>query len=139
MDAVDADTRGQVHKFCLALMKNDLVELLNLFGKDPVVSWGPYRFRGEDEIRRWVSELREMFPVLFIKEKSMEMKGNQVRHEFLIDSMTKDGRRAWLPCVGLYDLDERHIQSLSIQLLPGWMAVKKEDLERVSPPPSNVR
>ena len=117
-------------------MKNDLAELLNLFGREPVVSWGPYRFRGEEEIRRWVSELREIFPVLFIKEKLMEVKENQVRHEFLIESVTKDGQRTWLPCVGIYNLDEGRIQSLNIQLLHGWMAVKKEDLERVRPPPS---
>ncbi len=132
----DAEPAVQVHKFCLALMKNDSKELLDLLGEDPLLSWGPYEFKGEREINQWVSELREMFPVLFIKEKSIRTEGNRVTHEFLIESVTKDGQRAWLPCVGIYELNKGRIQSLRIKLLHGWMAVKKEDLERVRPPSS---
>ncbi|UCD72606.1 MAG: nuclear transport factor 2 family protein [Candidatus Bathyarchaeota archaeon] len=135
LPSTEEDAKAQVHKFCMTLMRNDSAGLLNLFGKDALLFWGPYSFRGED-IKRWASELREMFPVLFIKEKSLEVKGNQVRHEFLIESVTKDGQRAWLPCIGTYVLSEGRIQSLTIELLHGWLAVKKEDLERVRPPPS---
>ena len=111
-------------------------ELLSLLDEDSVLSWGPYDFKGEKEIRRWVSELREMFPVLFVKEKSIRGEGDQVIHEFLVESVTKDGQRAWLPCVGTYKLNKGRIQSLQVKLLHGWMTVKKEDLERVRPPPS---
>ncbi|MBL7118835.1 nuclear transport factor 2 family protein [Candidatus Bathyarchaeota archaeon] len=117
-------------------MRNNLTELFNLFDKEPVLSWGPYTFRGEKEIKRWISELREMFPVLFIKEKSIKVEGNKVRHEFLVESVTKDGQRAWLPCRGTYTFNDGRIKALEIRLLHGWMAVKKEDLERVRPPPS---
>jgi len=136
MSNTDEDTKAIVHNFCLALMKNNQTKLFNLLGEEPVLSWGPYTFRGKKEIRQWLSELREMFPLLFIKEKSMEVEGNQVRHEFLIESVTKDKQRAWLPCIGTYRLNKAHIQSLEIKLLHGWMAVKQEDLERVRPPPS---
>ena len=133
------EKRDQVRKFCLALMNNNLSELLRLFSRDPVVSWGPYRFQGKEEIRRWASELGEMFPELFISEKLMEIEGDQARHEFLIESVTRDGRRAWLPCVGTYELEGRRIRSLNIQLLRGWMAVKREDLEDASPHSSTTR
>jgi len=130
------DGRTQVYRFCSALVRNDPEDLLSLLSSDPVISWGPYKFKGESEIKQWISELREMFPILAIKERSMEVKGNKIKHEFLFESITKDGQQAWLPCIGIYELDEGHIRSLDIKILHGWITVKKEDLERVRPPPS---
>ena len=133
----NGNVKNRVHKFYFALMRNDLSELLSFLSEDSVLWWGPYRFQGKEEIKRWASELREMFPLLFIKEKSLRVEGDHVVHEFLIESVTRDEQRGWLPCVGIYDLNDDLIQSLRIKLLHGWLSVKKDDLERVKPPPSN--
>jgi hypothetical protein len=123
----------QVYNFLNALASRDAERLQPLLSEDAALYWGPYRFEGRDRILTWARELFDLFPFMVFKEKGMEIHGQTAKHEFLIAFLTPDGRRGWLPCIGLYEFKGDLISRLKIILQHGFLTVSRREIERVKP------
>ena len=129
----EAATRERVHSFCQALTGKNVDKLKSLLSNEASLSWGPYDFEGKESIQTWAGELFELFPFMTFKEKNLEVQGSSVKHEFLIAFMTSSGQKGWLPCESTYEFNEYKISQVKVNLLHGFLAVSREDVERVKP------
>lgn len=126
-----------VHSFCQALSMKNLDKLESLLEDQAVLNWGPYEFIGKDNILIWAEELHELFPFMAFKEKSIEVTVTSTQHEFMIAFMTPQGQKGWLPCEGSYKFKGNRINNINVNLLHGFLAVNREDIERVRPHSTN--
>jgi hypothetical protein len=129
----EAATREHVHSFCQALTGKNLDKLRSLLSDEASLSWGLYDFEGKESILTWAGELFELFPFMTFKEKSLEVQGSSVKHEFLIAFMTSQGQKGWLPCESTYEFNGDKIRQVKVNLLHGFLAVNRDDIERVKP------
>jgi hypothetical protein len=129
----EAATRERVHSFCQALTGKNLDKLRILLSDEASLSWGPYDFEGKESIITWAGELFELFPFMTFKEKNLEVQGPSVKHEFLIAFMTSQGQKGWLPCESTYEFNGDKISQVKVNLLHGFLAVNRDDIERVKP------
>jgi hypothetical protein len=129
--------KEKIHSFCQALSMKNLDKLGNLLDDHATLNWGPYKFNGKDKILTWAGELHELFPFMSFKEKSLEVSGTSAKHEFMIAFMTPQGQKGWLPCEGSYEFKGNRILNVNVNLLHGFLAVSREDIERVKPHPTN--
>jgi hypothetical protein len=129
----EATTRELVHGFYQTLTGKNLDKLISLLSDEASLSWGPYDFKGKESILTWAGELFELFPFMTFKEKSLEVQGSLVKHEFLIAFMTSQGQKGWLPCEGTYEFDGDKFSRVKVNLLHGFLAVNRDDVERVKP------
>lgn len=126
-------TRERVRSFCQALTGKNLDKLRNLLSDEASLSWGPYDFEGKESILTWAEELFELFPFMTFKEKTLEAQGPSVKHEFLIAFMTSQGQKGWLPCKSTYEFKGDLIDRVKVNLLHGFLAISRDDVERVTP------
>ena len=126
-------TRERVRSFCQALTGKNLDKLRNLLSDEASLSWGPYDFEGKESILTWAGELFELFPFMTFKEKTLEAQGPSVKHEFLIAFMTSQGQKGWLPCESTYEFKGDLIDRVKVNLLHGFLAISRDDVERVTP------
>jgi hypothetical protein len=129
----EAVVRERVHSFCQALTGKNQDILRNLLSDEASLSWGPYDFDGKESILTWAGELFELFPFMTFKEKGLEVQGSSVKHEFLISFMTSSGQKGWLPCESTYEFNGDKISQVKVNLLHGFLAVNRDDIERVKP------
>lgn len=129
----EAAVRERVHNFCQALTGKNRDILRNLLSDEASLSWGPYDFDGKERILTWAGDLFELFPFMTFKEKSLEVQGSSVKHEFLIAFMTSSGQKGWLPCESTYEFNGDKISQVKVNLLHGFLAVNRDDIERVKP------
>ncbi|MEM2094383.1 MAG: nuclear transport factor 2 family protein [Candidatus Bathyarchaeia archaeon] len=129
----EREIRERVYSFCQALAGRNFERLRGLLAENASLSWGPYRFDGKESILTWAKELFELFPFMAFKEKAFEVQGTTAKHEFMIAFITTDGQRGWLPCEGIYDFEDGLINRLRVKLLHGFLAVSRDDIERVRP------
>jgi len=122
-----------VRSFCQALTGKNLDKLRNLLSDEASLSWGPYDFEGKESILTWAEELFELFPFMTFKEKTLEAQGPSVKHEFLIAFMTSQGQKGWLPCESTYEFKGDLIDRVKVNLLHGFLAISRDDVERVTP------
>lgn len=125
--------RECVHSFCQALSVRNLDKLKSLLTDKASISWGPYNFDGKKSILTWAGELYELFPFMDFKEKILEVHGPSVKHDFLIAFMTSQGQKGWLPCESTYEFKGDLIDRVKIKLLHGFLAISRDDVERVMP------
>jgi hypothetical protein len=130
------DLRKYIYSFCQALTSKNIDVLQSLLTYDTIFSWGPYRFEGKDSILNWAKELWELFPVMAFQEKSLEVYESNAKHEFVIAFTTPEGRKGWLPCIGVYKFKDNKITQLDVKLLHGYVAVNRDEIERVKPHPT---
>ncbi len=126
-------TRERVHSFCQALTGKNLDTLSTLLSDEASLSWGPYDFEGNESILAWAGELFELFPFMTFKEKTLEVQGPSVKHEFLIAFMTSSGQKGWLPCESTYEFNGDKISQVKVNLLHGFLTINRDDIERVKP------
>lgn len=129
----EAETKRCIHSFCQALATRNLNRVQSLLAGKASLFWGPYGFDGGESISAWAKELFELFPFLSFKEKSLQVQGNVAKHELMIAFLTQDGQKGWLPCVADYEFEDGKIRQLKVSLLHGFLAVDREDVERVKP------
>ena len=110
--------------------------LKSILSDDAILSWGPYDFEGVESILTWAGELHDLFPFMAFKEKSLDIKGSTAEHGFMIAFMTSQGRKGWLPCEGTYKFIKDRISRVNVNLLHGFLAVSRDDIERVKPHPT---
>ena len=125
--------RERVYGFCQALSVRNLEKLESLLTDEATISWGPYDFEGKEDILTWAGELHDLFPFMAFKEKSLEVQGPSVKHEFLIAFMTSQGQKGWLPCNSTYEFKGGLIDRANVNLLHGFLAISRDDVERVMP------
>ena len=129
----DVHVKELVYSFCQALTIRNLDKINGLFTQDSCLSWGPYVFEGREKIVGWASELFELFPFMSIKEKTLKVDGASAKHEFLIAFLTTQGRKGWIPCEADYSFKGDKINGLKVRLLHGFLAISKEEVEKVRP------
>ncbi len=125
--------RERVYSFCQALSMRNLEKLESLLTHEASLSWGPYDFDGKESILTWAGELHELFPFMSFKQKSLEVRGPSVKHEFLIAFMTSQGQKGWLPCKSTYEFKGDLIDRVNVNLLHGFLAISRDDVARVMP------
>lgn len=129
----EAEIKERVHSFCQALSGRNLERLRTLLANQASLSWGPYNFEGKESILTWAKELYNLFPFMAFKEKTLEVHGPTAKHEFLIAFLASQGQKGWLPCESTYDFKDGQIRQLKVKLLHGFLAVNRDDIERVRP------
>lgn len=134
----EKDYRGTVYMFYEALAMKNIDRIEHLFSSDASVFWGPYKFTGTEKINEWVIGLFELFPFMSFKEKSWTKEGEKAQHEFMIAFLTPQGRKGWLPCEAEYEFESGAIKAIKIKLLHGFLAVNKDEVERVKPQTSKA-
>lgn len=125
--------KEHVHNFCNALAGRRLEELSTFLLDDTVLFWGPYVFKGKERILTWAQELHDLFPFMTFKEKTLVVAGSSAKHEFLIAFIATQGQKGWLPCEGIYEFQKDRICHLKIKVLHGFLAVNRDDVDRVKP------
>lgn len=125
--------KEHVHNFCNALAGRRREILSTLLLDDAVLFWGPYVFKGKERILTWAQELHDLFPFMAFKEKTLVVEGSSAKHEFLIAFIAPQGQKGWLPCEGIYEFQKDRIRFLKIKVLHGFLAVNRDDVDRVKP------
>jgi hypothetical protein len=113
-----------------ALIDGDLEGALALCTEDVTLYWESYVFKGRDGIRKWIEDIREMFPIMRIIEKGYTAKGNHVFHQFLIDFTMASRRQGLLQIATRYTLRGRKIQIVSIFLGLGFLILNEKEEHR---------
>lgn len=139
MEATNLSQREAIYRFYESLAMKNTERISEIFAEDSTLYWGPYEFKGREAILNWSHELFELFPFISFKEKTLDIDGAKAKHEFMIAFLTPQGRKGWLPCIADYDFEDGSIKLLKIQLLHGFLAVDKDEVERVKPSSSNPR
>lgn len=129
----ETEKKELVYGFFQALTLKNLDKIRSLFSDEASLSWGPYDFVGKDNVLTWASELFELFPFISFKEKKLEVHESTVEHEFMIAFLTAKGRKGWLPCESTYTFKDHKINQAKIKLLHGFLAVGRDEIERVRP------
>jgi len=129
----EVDIKKLVYSFCEALTMKNIENLQRILTDQATLSWGPYKFVGKENVLNWAKEFWELFPFISFKEKSLEVHESTAKHEFMIAFITPEGRKGWLPCEGLYKFKDDQIIQLDMKLLHGFVAVDRDDIERVKP------
>jgi hypothetical protein len=125
-----------VYGFYQALSLKNLDNIKSLLSDEATLSWGPYDFVGKESILAWANEFFELFPFISIKEKKLEVNESTAKHEFMIAFLTAQGRKGWLPCESTYTIKDGKIHQLKVKLLHGFLAVSKDEVEKVKPHPT---
>ena len=118
---------ANVNRFCQSLAIKDLEGLLKLCAENITLSYGPYNFVGREELKRWVKELWELFPVLSFEGISINFQGNTIKHEFMMWLATAAGHRGILPCTAIYEFNNGLIQRIKMELSAGILRFRIED------------
>lgn len=132
----ETEIKELVYGFCQALTLKNLDKIQSLLSDGASLSWGPYDFVGKESILTWVSEFFELFPFISFKEKKLEVYKSTAKHEFMIAFLTAQGRKGWLPCESTYTFMDSKIHQLKVKLLHGFLAVSRDEVERVKPHPT---
>ena len=130
--------REKVYRFYEALAMKNIGTIEDLFTNESRLFWGPYEFIGKEAIVDWALGLFELFPFMSFKEKNLSINGSEAKHEFMIAFLTSQGRKGWLPCEAEYVFNNDDIKQLKFKLLHGFLAVSKDEVERVKPQGSSL-
>jgi len=129
----ETENKELVYGFFQALTLKNRDKIKSSFSDEASLSWGPYDFVGKESILTWANELFELFPFISFKEKKLEAHESTAKHEFMIAFLTSQGKRGWLPCEATYIFKDGQIHQVKIKLLHGFLAVSRDEIERVKP------
>lgn len=110
------------------LSKGNIERMLNFFSEDAVLEWGPFVFKGKENVRKWSIDLRQMFPQLSFKLNEPRIQGNTASHSFIIGITTPNGRRGLIRVMADYEFDNKKIKHAKIDILEGDLVVRKQEL-----------
>ena len=120
----EEESKTVIRSFYKALSNKDVSEALSFFTDDAVLVWGPFTFRGREEIRRWMVELGELASSLQFGEKSLAAQGNVITNEFFMGLLTNDGEKGLIPGTGIFEFKGGKIQQIRISLSYGYVLMK---------------
>lgn len=122
----DKNLKATIFDFCQALSRNDLKTPLKFCTGDITLFWGPYEFIGRERVKRWIVELKELFPTLAYKEKSLKIQGNIARQKIIFTFIMAAGHEGWLPCTADYEFDDGLIKRINFQVSNGVLKFIRE-------------
>lgn len=120
--------RESIQSFCQALSGRDFNGLQSLLADDATLNWGPYTFRGKEQVLKWAKDLFELFPFMSLQEKSLTVQGDSAKHDFIMAFLTSDRQRGGLPCTAEYDFEDGYIRKITVNLLNGFLFINRSDL-----------
>lgn len=118
------DNKATIRSFYKALTAKDVDKTLSFFTDDAVLIWGPFTFRGKEEVKRWLIELGELALSLQFGEKSLIAQGNVVTNEFFMSLLTHDDKRGLIPGTSVYELNGGKIQQIKVTLSIGYVLMR---------------
>lgn len=118
------DNKATIRSFYKALTAKDVDKTLSFFTDDAVLIWGPFTFRGKEEVKRWLIELGELALSLQFGEKSFATQGNMVTNEFFLGLLTYDGKKGLIPGTSIYEFKNGKIQQIKVTLSIGYVLMR---------------
>lgn len=141
MEFMNEDIKGIVRTAFKAIALGNVEEMLNLCLDETTLNWGPFKFKGKAEIRKWAKDLSNLFASFSFVETKLTVSEDEAAHAFLIETINKDMSKGMVPATGMYTLKEGKFKSLIIKLGSGLIFQKpseidrwREELRRRSPP-----
>jgi len=120
----EKEIRASIHGVCDALMGGDVEKVLTFFTEDATLVWGSFAFEDRQGIKRWTTELGEIFPKMQLRTMSLRIRGNRATQLFSLEIVLPDDQRGWLPCTAEYDFRHESIQHVKFTLSYGYIIVK---------------
>lgn len=120
-----------VDSFYDAFASGDVEGLRSTLAEDVVLSFGPFRFEGSDEVAGWLAELKREFPYLDFKEESLKAEEGEIHHKFTLRVIGPNRVRGRLPCLGRYSLKDGKIHRASITTSEGVLEISAGDIMRL--------
>lgn len=124
-DGIEVSIEG----FYNALINRDVERMMSLFTEDATLSWGPFEFKGWNEIKKWATDLGRMFPKLKVNRGGLIVSENQTFHKFTMEVTTPDGREGLIHGEGRYEFDNLRIRRVWINLTRGYIIIKRGELK----------
>lgn len=87
------------------LERENIEQMLNFFTDSAVLVWGPFRFEGKGEIKRWAREFLDLFTSIHIVDRTLNIDKNRIYHKFIIEVVTLNMKKGLMPISGSYDLE----------------------------------
>jgi len=127
---MNEDRRRTVQTAYRAIALGHIEEMLNLCLSDATLTWGPFEFKGKVEIQKWAKELLTLFFSFNFIEVNLSISENEVKHNFLIETINKDMSKGLIPATGTYHFEGEKFKTLVINLGPGRVFYKSSELDR---------
>jgi hypothetical protein len=103
-----------IHNLYLMLEKRQIDAILESFSENSVLKWGPFEYKGKQEIKKWVEEFLDLFTSMHIVERAININADTVHHNFLIEVITLDKKRGIMPVSGIYTFEGDRFQRFDL-------------------------
>jgi len=120
-----------VRSFYDALMTGNLETLRSILTKDVILTFGPFKFQGLEEVEQWAIQIKKIFPHLGFSETSIKTTGNEITQEFMMKVIGINKLRGRLVCFGRFSLRDGRICQISIKTSEGILDITFGDIMRL--------
>lgn len=120
---------GNIRAAYRALARGNVEVLLDLCSDGATLTWGPFKFEGKTCIEKWARELLQAFTSIGFVEKSIAVKGSEVKHQYFMSTVNQDLSKGVIEAMASYKLEGRKIKDLKIDLLDGYVIRKASEAE----------
>ena len=121
----EEEIRTNICNFYEGLIRGDAERMLSSCSNNVTLEWASsafrVTFRGEDDLRKWAENIRQIFPKIMLEEVELIINGITAKHQFILHLSVPDGRRGILPAMAAYDLNEGKSQHIQITLSKGFL------------------
>jgi len=132
LESSQGEIIGNIREAYRALARGDVEVFLDMCSDDVTLAWGPFKFEGKPCVERWARELLQSFTSIGFVEKSITVKGDEVKHEYFMSTVNQDMSRGVIEAVAGYRLEGGKIRDLKINLHNGYLIVKRERLKIIT-------
>ncbi len=116
--------------FYYALKTEDLDKMLALCAEDMSLTWGPFTFKGKEDVKRWAAELWHHFKeIKFARFELHVLRENRVESMFDLEATNLNGPRGRLTGAGAFRFKDGKIQDIQINVMGGFIFYKEKDIQ----------
>lgn len=126
---LEEDVVSLIHGLCEALTNRDMKEILSFYADDATLSWGPYVFKGIEEIKTWAMELEANFREFNFKENKLVVGENKAEQNFAAKISMPNGFRGSLRGIGKYEFEGKKIKKITIEFSEGIAIFDPDNLD----------
>ncbi len=133
--AVKVADRGEgavVDSFYEALRSGNVEVIRSTFAEDAVLTFGPFRFEGREEIVLWAVELKKHFPYLGCSKIGTRTKDDEIFHRFTLRVIGPNRVKGKLQCIGRYLVRDSKIHRALIRGSDGVLEITDGDVKRLT-------
>ncbi|MDQ1279676.1 MAG: Nuclear transport factor 2 family protein [Thermoproteota archaeon] len=116
---LEEDIVSLINSLCEAITNKDAKKILSFYLDDASLSWGPYVFKGIDEIKKWALELGANFREFNFKENSLVVRENTAEQKFTAKISMPNGFRGILRGTSKYEFEGEKIKKNVIEFSEG--------------------